>query len=506
MNPLPFSLETDFLPEHAQEDKVDLELGGWEVHGLGKDRQGEHAFKQYASSPPGGSADMAWPGDGTPAMFGWFFTRPATKGKDAGKLLIRRQSLTDKSNNRRHEAPLCGGYCLFYRDKKPHPETGNPVHRAKLRLALNVQRFIRHQARKDNASLPRTNRLQRWRESRNTYGDEFSYDEEDNWIPHEPAWDKFAAREWFRPYVELIAKQVDETFERACVYSNAGELSPAVTAKRIGKPFSLSTVETLWEFPSENPVADVFDIGAKLMHLKRQGAFARESQRVRNSPCIVVPIAQGVKLKLYAKTNRRIRFEIVQTGLGKQLPKLIEEAHALGDPWDGKANWGQTSFVPSLLNRSWEILPAILKALRHRAAEHMNQVMKELRKGRVQPVRACSVVNLMAEVAAAVPRGFKSKATRLSEIRDLLFMLCYQRGFRGDRKTGPLAEAITELETAGVVAYDRSRQFYILSEAYVLAADSLLSATGEPLLTVFGLNPSEYSFQKGGKHPVRLRE
>ena len=136
----------------------------------------------------------------------------------------------------------------------------------------------------------------------------------------------------------------------------------------------------------------------------------------------------------------------------------------------------------------------------------MNQVMKEMQKGRVPPVKACSLVNLLAELAAAVPRGFKSKATRLSEIRDLLFMLCYQRGFRGNRKTGPLAEAIAALEAAGVIEFDRSRQFYPLSEAYIPAADALLSATGEPLLTVFGLNPSEYKFQKGGKLPIRLRE
>ena len=396
---------------------MDLELGGWEVNGIGTNAENAHAFKQYASSPPGSSPDMAWPSNGQPAMYGWFFNRPGTTGKYRAKLLIRRQSHSDKSNDRRHEAPLCGGYALFYRDKNPHPETGNPVHRAKLRLALNVQRFIRHQARLDDPSLPRTIRLQRWRETRNTYGDEFSYDEEDNWIPSTPTWEKFEAREWFKPYIALIANEVDASFQRACDLINAGELSPVVTAKRTGKPFSLSTVETVWEFPSENPIADVFDIGAKLMHLKRSGALARESHRVRNSPCIVVPIAQGVKLKLYAKTNRRIRFEIVQSGLGKLLPELLEEADCL--PVSDTEIWhSEDSDSPVLWGRSWHRLPSVLKALRHRAANHMNQVMKEMQKGRVPPVKACSLVNLLAELAAAVPRGFKSKATRLSEIRE----------------------------------------------------------------------------------------
>jgi len=55
LNSSPFSLDTVFLPEDAGEDKVDLELGGWEVHGLGANAENAHAFKQHASSPPAGA-------------------------------------------------------------------------------------------------------------------------------------------------------------------------------------------------------------------------------------------------------------------------------------------------------------------------------------------------------------------------------------------------------------------------------------------------------------------
>lgn len=494
-----------------------MELSGWEVHGLGSNSENVHAFKQYASSPPGGSPDMAWPKNvGTPAMFGWFFSRPAMKGKDNAKLLIRRQGITDKANNRCHEAPLCGGYCLFYRDKKPNPETFKSVHKAKLTLALNLQRFIRHQARNDNPLLPHPKRLQRWGEDRSSFEEEFAFDEEDNWVPDTPDWRDFAGKEHFKDYLDLIAKRVHFDFQRACKFQNAAEAeeTPNIELKRCGKPYSLSAVETLWEFPSNNPIADVLQIGAKLMHLKRAGVVTKikrlvfkEANRVVNSPCFVIPVAQGVKLKLYAKTNKRIRFEIVQTGLRRELAKLVEEADNLQDPWvTALASKSDSLFSMQNIVRSSDELPAILKALRQRASVHMNQIMTEMRKGRDKQVKACSVVNLLAQIAAAVPSGFKSNAKRLSEIQNLLFLLCYQRGFRGSRKQGPYSAALSTLEAAGVLEFDRSRLFYVLTDSYVMAADALISATGDPILHVFGMSWGAYPVQKGGTLPVRLRE
>ena len=484
------------------------------MHGLGTTSEIVHVFKQYASSPPTGSADEAWPDNGKPAKYGCFFLRPAMKGKDRGKLLIRKHKLADKKNHRLHEAPLCGGFCLFFADKKTHPETQKHVHRAKLTLALNLQRFIRHQAREDNPLLPHTKRLQRRQDDRSSHGEEFALDGEDNWLPNTPEWGRYSKWKHLENYVSLVANEVRGAFQRACDSMKQAAKPIAVSVKRSSKTFALSAVETLWEFPSENPIADVLQIGAKLMHLKRAGASAKikplifkEANRVLNSPCFVIPVAQGVKLKLYAKTNQRIRFEIVQTGLRKELSKLAEEADSLSDPWEtAYASQSHSLFSVMTSNHSSDALSLILQALRQRAATHMNQLMAEMRKGRDKQVKACSVVQLLAQVAIAVPGGIKSKSTRLSEIQNLLFMLCYQRGFRGTRKQGPFSTALETLEAAGVLEFDRSRQFYILADAYIVAADALISATGEPLLSVFGLNPAEYMIQKGGRFAVRLRE
>lgn len=511
MNSSPFSLETVFRPEDAGEDKIDLELGGWEVHGLGLHPENAHAFKRSASSPPKGSEDMAWPNGSNSALYGWFFRRPEMKGKDRDKLLIRKQSLKHPKDHRRHEAPLCGGYCLFYRDKKPHPVTKKTVHRAKLVLALNWQRFIRHQPEDKNLPLRSLPRLQRRREDRTFHGEEFAMDGEDNWLPETQSWRNFAASQRIADYIKKIVSRMELDFARACKVENAAQ-DAFVTFKRSTERCSLSAVETFWEFPSDNPIADVLQIGAKMMHLKCAGASAKiasfpfkEANRVLNSPCFVIPIAQGVKLKLYAKTNRRIRFEIVQYGLRQQTPRLLQEAVDLTDPWkttDAEFH----SFLSTQNDFLWYKLPGVINGLRRRAAIHMEQVMSELNKGRNSPVKACSVVQLLAEIAVAVPAGFKSKAARLAEIQNLLFMLCYQRGFRGNRKQGPLSATLEALNAAGVLEFDRSRQFYVLADAYIVAADALIMATGEPLFAIFGSDVEKFKVLRGGKRPTRLRE
>src|SRR5690606_28503415 len=76
------------------------------------------------------------------------------------------------------------------------------------------------------------------------------------------------------------------------------------------------TVETYWEFLADNPVSLVHDLAPYLNLLgaeysdRRYPAGYRETRRDRNSPSVKVLLRPGVFLRLYAKTNRRVRFEI----------------------------------------------------------------------------------------------------------------------------------------------------------------------------------------------------
>ena len=459
--------------------------------------------------PPKDCGDFAWPSDGLPAQNGKFLCRVGGRAKTS-EIKIREEAITDPKLNRRHEAPLCGGHCVFYKAPKPDVETGKPLFLASLNLALNLQRFVRHQPQSDDQPKLGPYRLQRRRETRRFHRDEQALDGSDNWLPNSPEWLKISGKNLLPDYLSIITKEFEKDVRRACEYANAGELDPVASFRRPTPTCALSRVETFWEFPSDDPIGAILNIGAKVMHLvqgnpstKAYPLQVKESGRVQNAPSFTIPLAQGVSLRLYAKTNKRIRFEIVQFGLRKELKDLREEALRLTDPWEEAekgGHWAQN------MHCSPSELPTILQALRNRAARHINKVMEELRKGRTRPVVARSVVDLLAHVAFAVRAGLKSRSTQRNEMKALLYMLCYQRGFRGTRKEGPMAEALQALEAAGVLKFDRSRLFYALMPPYTKAADALVSATGEPLLSIFGLTWTECKATKAAPPRTRLRE
>lgn len=505
MNSAPFSIETQFLPEDAQEDKIDLEIGTWDVFDIDLHEENVLAFKQFMSSPPDGSEDKAWPTKDAPAIFGAFFCRPGLRDIGRKKLSIRKQALIHPDNKQRQEPPLCGGHCLFYRNTAPLPVTGDIYHRAKLRLSLNLQRFIRHQPQQDNPLKPWKYRLQKRREKRSSYGnEEISLDGEDNWIPDTAEWRKFAAREHLGNYIELVEDQFASELTRATkfvkVLNKSDEEDWYGPGWELNPSFALQKVETFWEFPSENPILDALEIGSKLMHFTNAGGKVtnyevkgeveenKEISRVYNSPCFSLPIAENVILKLYAKTNKRIRFEIVHTKLRKQQTALLSEAGIL--PKDGE--------------QPWENIPALLRVLRKRAAEHMNDIMAHLRVEQAPNLVAKSVVELLSEIANAAPPSIFQN-TRVARIQTLLIWLCYYRGYRGDIKKGVYAPALAKLKERGVLKFDKKRQFYVLTDAYKQAADALIASTGDPSLTIFGDGIEAYQWSEASKMPVRLR-
>ncbi|OYW74789.1 MAG: hypothetical protein B7Z37_16155 [Verrucomicrobia bacterium 12-59-8] len=312
--------------------------------------------------------------------------------------------------------------------------------------------------------------------------------------------------------MELIADQTGSELSRACEFvTRLNKTKPVeddwyqAAWEQQEEHYSLSMVETLWEFPSATPIQDVWDIGAKLMSLTKSGGTVKtyeveagnevgvseqpkEAGRVLNSPCFSIPIAEGVRLKLYAKTNKRIRFEIVHTDLSKRRMELLQEAGI-------KSKEGEYS---------WSELPLLIKALRQKAANHMNCIMEQLQKTQAPTVKANSVVHLLAEVAAAAPPSIFMDE-RLSKIQMLLIWLCYYKGFRGSFKKGPYAVPLTTLENRGIIKFDPSRQFYALTDPYKDAADTLVSATGDPLLTIFGAGKDTFQLIKDGKGVRRIR-
>jgi len=99
----------------------------------------------------------------------------------------------------------------------------------------------------------------------------------DNWLPDSPEWRKFAAKEHLAKYLELIGDQMGKELSRACSVIEKGvlQIDPENDWERIGwdreDEYSLSRVETLSEFPADNPITTVWELGTKLMHLSEDG-------------------------------------------------------------------------------------------------------------------------------------------------------------------------------------------------------------------------------------------
>lgn len=167
---------------------------------------------------------------------------------------------------------------------------------------------------------------------------------------------------------------------------------------------SLKNVETYWEFQSEDPVRDIRAIQHKLQLLGDESLQQEYPCGTRgNSPTLSANLAPGTRLVIYAKTSRRIRFEVrhslaiacrrrdlprshVSTNmegmielinsLAEDAANLLNEALSLLDQYLPVEN-DETSEMPYKL--VWEIMKAVDDDYRTSRSERLNrQEQREL--------------------------------------------------------------------------------------------------------------------------------
>lgn len=463
------------------------------------------SFRSYLASPPEGSGDLAFRNEHNQRIHGWLFCRPETAGKNKHRLNIRRSRLTHQDEDKKKEKsfgrPLCSGFVRFGPPlKKAFPFYGG-WRPASLTLSLNLQRFMRHQPKGQIPSgelKSGPHRITKRKDDRSKFEGERAYDGEDNWIPNTPEWSHFASSKasltHLKNYLEKMARLFEAEVRRAASYAT-GSSKVGVTRHR--EYFSLSVVETAWEFASQSPLMEVLEIGNKFMHLRKNMSASRYSvpsssklfglggvERNSESTAFRIPLADNVEMRLYAKTNRRIRIEVVHKGLWKQWSELLREAGAKPGGRDAP--------------RTVEEFLKVIVALRKRAASHLNQLMRELRNSKAEGLLCRPVVDLLAEIAASTPSSLEVQE-RSCLIREVLHLLCYQRGFRRKIANTELAPPFTNLKKRGVVRWDKRRRFYVLSPEFAPAADALEELTGNPFTAFFG------RFYRVGKRLFRDR-
>lgn len=258
------------------------------------------------------------------AAYSAFFTRPTGRGTSQW-LNLRSEPIEALTHDFRFStAPLCSGILNLQESGWGAVRHVTAVYWAN----LNPTRFVRYQ----NPNILRTENVNVLTPDLfSTYQigetEEIAFDDSDNWIPEHPAaiWQAFTGpQQWphrltdYFSAVETAMRGEMARRGRVSSFDNTGTL----TFTPSQEPWALRRVETYWEFAS--------DVGPELMglvdHAMRsfcalpyvRRSFERsrlgpEHARERETPNAIVissTIAPGTRLVVYAKTNRRIRFEV----------------------------------------------------------------------------------------------------------------------------------------------------------------------------------------------------
>lgn len=202
---------------------------------------------------------------------------------------------------------------------------------------LNPTRYVAHQwpsqvaAGQSRFENEEQGRESLFRHSENADGrrqDEFSLDGNDNWIPDRGRFADFTSawNERLREYVDAIRSILEAEIRRVCEcinrVGNPVSWHPSQETEWSGSDTSLQRVETYWEFKHDAPLQLVNSLEAELraycssevVTRRFRGREERDGElrlgTEYNCRLLDAEVAPGIHLVIYAKTNRRVRFEV----------------------------------------------------------------------------------------------------------------------------------------------------------------------------------------------------
>lgn len=215
--------------------------------------------------------------------------------------------------------------------------------------------------------------------------------------------------------------------------------------------------EVYWEFTSDNPTALVATLQPLLNTFT---ARHRESEHFRqdcdpgiehNALSLRAEISRGRSIRIYAKTTRRIRIEVIYRLSGENF--TLEGGHT--------AN-------------SWTRLPAMLSRLSEDAAELVNRLFAHFRERSAIIPSHISAYHLLLELA----RYSRDIPTALTITSLLVHNGCIAAGGMDER----MQRAVHRLSNAGVLRYSPHAENYLVAPSRAHALQQLRSNGSFPLL------------------------
>jgi len=236
----------------------------------------------------------------------------------------------------------------------------------------------------------------------------------------------------------------------ASIYSAAGGQQVSVQPPSVNS-INLTFVETYWEFYSDEPVGAVLAMQPLLESFSRRLVRAHDytctvefEENRPSSRCLKLETRIGETLKIYAKTNRRIRFEISHQLQGNRGFRVPRGGHTF----------------PSIEG----VLP-LLQHFATVAAQRINQVFAHFGRNASIPDSQHTVLSFICDVQAACKEPFTAHQILLLLVQD------------GSLVCGkiPLEEAfpnaLRRLRYEGILQKANGR--YSVTPPYTLALESM---------------------------------
>lgn len=377
----PFSMDRTVRSRGAKQDKIALTVGEWRIEGT------SHQLEDFSIG-----LHRAEAVDSDGVVFPFLGSRRQISPTRAEHRIVG----SGRGSGSSVEGPLFSGLVRMSGRPGANGLRARVVHAD---LAINPTRFVHHQPL---VQFPPTDpsewdlgpvRMRR-RLGMTTPARERTLIAADNvlvgtsrrlFFSAPPLWTRHLDRYW--QGVLSILGQVIDASAQAC--GCAVTLHPTV---------SLSTVETYWEFQDPAPIqrVDALEGAARAIGRsanRRDYPFLSASTGVEeNSPRLSVDLATGIALKIYSKTDGRIRFEIEhKLRECRVLPRHTAEDHGSLIRW--------------------------LNAISDDAAARLNRFLDDVQAISAPPTSPMTILELIGHVTRA-----SSEPTDAATVLDILVM------------------------------------------------------------------------------------
>lgn len=240
-------------------------------------------------------------------------------------------------------------------------------------------------------------------------------------------------------YIEGAMELIDDDVERARSLENV----LLHTCAKLGPhPFNLKSIETYFEYRCSDPIRTVIDLHPLLesfgdLEVKGKNYPTETANWAKNSVTVTLQLKAGVRLKVYAKTDKRIRFEVTHN-----------LAHA---------RFPETKGASKHTFRNLKGVVTRINELRDDAAREVNEVFAHLRNRANIPATDNTTIDLLFDIA----RVLESR----QNARVVISTLCHKGSIT---TTKELAVALRKLKRAGILeTRDRNRrQEYVVQGPY----------------------------------------